>query len=95
MQWLAFPLPTWKSSSTNFGHKTYDPKYFHRFSPDLQAILCDISASVGARAEKDLYVSAVDNWAAGTEAYLFSRLLLHDDDDDRLSHRTSEMYSAE
>jgi len=54
VQWLAFPLPTWKSSSTNFGHKTYGPKYFHRFSPDLQAIVCDISASVRARADKDL-----------------------------------------
>jgi len=39
--------------------------YFQRFSPDLQAILCDISASVWARAENiSPYVSAVDNWAA-------------------------------
>jgi hypothetical protein len=37
---LAFPLVAWKSSSTKSGHKTYYPKYFHRFSPYLQAILC-------------------------------------------------------
>ena len=40
-----------------------------------------------------LYVSAIDNWAAGKDACLFSRLLLHDDV--TLSHCTSEMYPAE
>jgi hypothetical protein len=54
VQWYASPLPSWKSTSTNFCHKTYDPKYFHRFSPDLQAILCDIPASVRTRDDKDL-----------------------------------------
>jgi hypothetical protein len=63
-------LNTWKSSSTNFGHKTNDPKYFHIFSPDLQAILAYISASVGATADGELYVSADGTWAAGTDAYL-------------------------